>query len=281
MIDDDKVTPLNGHEDPALSGLYRSAQKPEPPAHLDARIHAAARVAQPRRRHTAYWLPGIAAGVIIGIAVVQLYPKSMQETAPSMIRKSADPLLEQSDSDTESLSKRRDQAVMSGAPATVQPEARVKLEGSSPEPVRELSNERAVVGSAQTLSSLPADTPAEMDFSSKVVLDESETAVRSLRVEVTSGDNTYRATVWGAGMSILSEGGLKVVLDNLPRPTGSGHGEVCGRDRCHDVKGMALRFERLELRADGGVYGYLSLTDESSPLEFPFGGRIEVKRLSQ
>jgi hypothetical protein len=80
MSDDSNITDINGHEDRALSGLYRSAERPQPPASLDATIKSAARAGPRRRRvHALQWLGGLAASLLAAVLLMQLYPRAIQE----------------------------------------------------------------------------------------------------------------------------------------------------------------------------------------------------------
>lgn len=73
-------------DDRDLSALYKSADKPQPPASLDEAIRDAAHKAvKPRRSHTPQWLGGIAASLIAALLVIQLLPTVEQEADISTI----------------------------------------------------------------------------------------------------------------------------------------------------------------------------------------------------
>jgi len=115
----------------------------------------------------------------------------------------------------------------------------------------------------------------EMDYTSTVTLADAPFGGRALRVEVRSGPWLFRGSVWGRGYADLAAGGSSLLLDNRADGRGSGRGEICREGRpCVPAEGMRLRFERLELRVGGAVYGYLSVRNEGSLVEFPFGGAI-------
>jgi hypothetical protein len=73
-------------EDRDLSALYRSADKPQPPAALDAIIRDAAHKAvKPKRSHAPQWLGGIAASLIAALLLTQLLPTLEQEADTSTL----------------------------------------------------------------------------------------------------------------------------------------------------------------------------------------------------
>jgi len=77
MSDDDrdKVTGLHSHQDGELEALYRQTPKVEPPTALDEAIRGAARQRPAVRSRRSYvWLGGVAASVVVGLLLVQLYP---------------------------------------------------------------------------------------------------------------------------------------------------------------------------------------------------------------
>ncbi len=72
-------------DDRDLSALYRSSDKPQPPAALDAAIREAAHSAvKPKRSHAPQWLGGIAASLIAALLIVQLFPTVEQETGADL-----------------------------------------------------------------------------------------------------------------------------------------------------------------------------------------------------
>ncbi len=72
-------------DDRDLSTLYRSSDKPQPPAALDAAIREAAHSAvKPKRSHAPQWLGGIAASLIAALLIVQLLPTVEQETGADL-----------------------------------------------------------------------------------------------------------------------------------------------------------------------------------------------------
>lgn len=91
---DDKIVQLHGHEDEALEALYRQAERPEPPARLDAVIRQAARTAPASHAQRSYpWVAGIVTSVLAAILLYQLYPGSLphpprpagKQVAPSVL----------------------------------------------------------------------------------------------------------------------------------------------------------------------------------------------------
>jgi len=116
----------------------------------------------------------------------------------------------------------------------------------------------------------------EMDYTSTVALTAAPFGGQALRIEVRSGPWLFRGSAWGRGYAELAAGGNALVLDNRADGAGSGRGEICRDGRpCVPAEGMRLRFERLDLRPGGGIYGYLSVRNEGSLVEFPFGGTIK------
>ena len=80
MSDDSNINDINGHNDPDLSRLYQSGERPQPPANLDAAIKSAARTnPAPRRSHVVPWLGALAASLFAAVLVVQLYPVAVHE----------------------------------------------------------------------------------------------------------------------------------------------------------------------------------------------------------
>lgn len=117
----------------------------------------------------------------------------------------------------------------------------------------------------------------EMDYVSAVVLSNAPFGGPALRIEIQSGNRLFRGIVWGKGFSELAKGRLSLALDNKEGPTSTGRGEVCTTSTaCTQIDHMRLRFERIDLRAGGGVYGYMTVTYGGSPLEYPFGGTVEL-----
>lgn len=76
---DPKQDPDSDH-----SALYASSRRETPPALLDANVMQAARAAipdtkTPHRDRSMPWFAGLAASVVIGIVLVQLYPQTQHE----------------------------------------------------------------------------------------------------------------------------------------------------------------------------------------------------------
>ena len=87
-MSDDKIVKLHGHDDPELEALYQQAEKPVPPAHLDAVIKQAAREEHlPHKTKLTPWFAGIAVSVLAGVLFIQLYPTSLPQQPASYLEK--------------------------------------------------------------------------------------------------------------------------------------------------------------------------------------------------
>ncbi len=77
-MSDDKIVKLHADDDPQLEALYQQADKPVPPAHLDATIKQAAREPQsPRRSRLTPWFAGVAVSLLVGVLFIRLYPTEL------------------------------------------------------------------------------------------------------------------------------------------------------------------------------------------------------------
>ncbi len=74
MSDNNNITDINGHNDAELEALYQQAEKIMPPDHLDATIINAARNKVSRKPAAYPWFGSIAATVVIGLLIIQIYP---------------------------------------------------------------------------------------------------------------------------------------------------------------------------------------------------------------
>ncbi len=93
-MSDKKIIDINAHNDPELEALYQQASKPQPPEHLDKLIKQAAaeqRSVKKLRRH--HWFSGIAASVIVGLLVLQLYPVSIEHDTTDYLSEKTQPVL--------------------------------------------------------------------------------------------------------------------------------------------------------------------------------------------
>lgn len=78
-MSDKKIIDMNSHEDPELEALYQQSKQTLPPEHLDSTIKQAAREIRTQKKVRSYpWFSGVAATVIVGVLVIQLYPISIQ-----------------------------------------------------------------------------------------------------------------------------------------------------------------------------------------------------------
>lgn len=144
MSEDNKIIDINGHDDQALSALYQGAGKPHPSTELDDSIRAAARKSVKRPGlHIPRWLSSIAATIIVGILVVQLYPVAVNDlesveslTAPKQesARRQGKPLSERvQQRKSESLpTPSRDRSIPHAAPGATSPQTGLKNETVPP-----------------------------------------------------------------------------------------------------------------------------------------------------
>lgn len=144
MSEDNKIIDINGHDNQELSALYQRAEKPEPPAALDETIRAAARKSGNHTlQHLTQWLSGIAATVIVGIMVVQLYPIAVNDLEPAetfgvqerersrpQAERFSDQTAKQKSDTVHTPQPAREQTIQRAAPAAVAPQRELKKEAA-------------------------------------------------------------------------------------------------------------------------------------------------------
>ena len=150
MSDDSNINDINGHNDPELSRLYQSGERPQPPANLDAAIKSAARTnPAPRRSHVVPWLGALAASLFAAVLVVQLYPVAVHEPELSSERLDA-PMKERA---IQSLEERNSQPMAS-------PALQDSIRQLAPQPASPLRSHRARSAESDTEASAGMAPPA-------------------------------------------------------------------------------------------------------------------------